>query len=1073
MAKGTELAAAYVTIIPSLKGAQKTIQRQLSGIDTASAGRRVGQNFSTQMAKGMRVQAIGAKLQGVGRQITSVGQGLTNSITKPAAGAAVAVGGIATALGFKRLVGIDTARAKLKALGHDSKSIKKIMDSALESVKGTSYGLGDAATIAASAVAAGVKPGKDLTKYLKMTADAAAIAGTELSDMGYVINQVQTAEVAYTDSLNMLSDRGIDIYGELARQIGVTKGEVRKLASEGKISSEMFFKAIDENVGGAAKIMGESSFVGAWSNVKAAMGRVGAAFLDGEGDGKGFFSQMKPLMADLTESLDNLRPKAEELGVKFGEAFMKMIEKLKEAKSWWDGLDESTQSTILKFAGLAVILGPVMKIVGSIGSSLGGMMMMIGSLGGAGGIAGLAGKFALVGGVVALVAAAVWALWNNSEDFRESMEALGGKLSAVFTKAKDDLQPIIDKLRNEAGPALEETGTAIADMVTAATPLLEQLATGIGKIVENLGHIATVAVQVVGPAFQNMGDVVTQVLNYIYEQIEIAKSFWSGLGSFISAIASGDWSGAWQSIKQVASSALQGVQNVISTAMGIIGQLLVGPMKIAAAAMGENWDAMVELARAKFEAMKKVIGEKIDQIIGVVRTLPGRIVGAIPGPGRILYAAGSSIMGGLKSGLEAGWEKVEGFLGWVTDRIPFKKGPPAKDKKLLEPAGKLIMKGFLNGLKSGYKNVEKSLVDFTKKIKDLGNVQAAKLAKAQNKRSGLSISYVTDLLTTTSAAYDRKSAAKKRRDDANREKITLKDIALAHDRVTAALDKQKKKLADLVKARASMKSQIANSIRGELDLAAGIGQDSTNATGHTVKGKTTFKSVAATVKNLAAKAKTFALKLKALVKKGIPAGLVQEVAGLGTEEGIKVANALLSGSKAQVKELAADYKSLNSWSSKAGGYVAGQMYDAGIQAQKGLIKGLEKDAAKLDKAATKLANRLVKAVKKALGIHSPSRVFRDDVGVQISRGVVAGLDQEQRELDARVSRLVGVPSVSAGSSGVSGRSLSDEDVVALADVLAGRPFNVSVDASLSVDKRQAAQFYVDAENAARQLGARV
>lgn len=65
---------------------------------------------------------------------------------------------------------------------------------------GDSTGMDAAATTAASAVAAGIQPGKELTRYLSLTADAAAIAGASMADMGSNINKVQTSQIAYFES---------------------------------------------------------------------------------------------------------------------------------------------------------------------------------------------------------------------------------------------------------------------------------------------------------------------------------------------------------------------------------------------------------------------------------------------------------------------------------------------------------------------------------------------------------------------------------------------------------------------------------------------------------------------------------------------------------------------------------------------------------------------------------------------------------------------------------------------------------------------------------------------------------
>lgn len=252
----SELGVGWISIRPEVSEISPGIARALNGLDPVAE--RSGKSMGGKISSGIGL-ALKATAAGVG---ASAGGLIAMSISK----------------GLGRLTSIDDAQAKLRGLGHDTQSTAVIMDSALASVRGTAYGLGDAASLAAGAVAAGIKPGQDLTKYLTMTADAAAIAGADLSEMGSIINQVQTGQVAYTDNLNQLADRGVPIYSWLAEEAGVALGDVKKLASEGKISSEMFFAAIEKNIGGAAQEMG-NSVSGAASNFTAALGRIGATTL--------------------------------------------------------------------------------------------------------------------------------------------------------------------------------------------------------------------------------------------------------------------------------------------------------------------------------------------------------------------------------------------------------------------------------------------------------------------------------------------------------------------------------------------------------------------------------------------------------------------------------------------------------------------------------------------------------------------------------------------------------------------------------------------------------------------------
>src|SRR5690606_24195367 len=100
-------------------------------------------------------------------------KGALGSIVKVGAGAIGVVGGLVGALSIKggiaRQLQIENAQAKLTGLGHTTEGVKQIMDDALAAVKGTAFGMGEAASVAAAAVAAGVKPGKDLERTLKLT----------------------------------------------------------------------------------------------------------------------------------------------------------------------------------------------------------------------------------------------------------------------------------------------------------------------------------------------------------------------------------------------------------------------------------------------------------------------------------------------------------------------------------------------------------------------------------------------------------------------------------------------------------------------------------------------------------------------------------------------------------------------------------------------------------------------------------------------------------------------------------------------------------------------------------------
>ena len=363
-----EIATAWVTLTVSAKNARRDIQRELDGVNGSGAGRKAGAEFSSAASRASNFSGIEQKMlsaaQSAGRK---AGDALSVGI-KAGAAAGVAALGTSIKLGMDRLTAIDDAQGKLRALGHDARSTATIMDSALASVKGTAFGLGDAATISASAVAAGIKPGQDLTKYLKSTADAATIAGTSLSDMGRIFNQVQTGQTAYTDDLNQLADRGLPIYQWVAKEMKISATEVKKYAEKGKIDSKIFFDAIQRNISGAALESGKT-VRGSFENTKAALGRFGAALNEPS------FKRAPATFGAITRALDDATPAAGRMAKSFdAKVFDDFIPKAQKA---WQELkaNPEVRSSLTEVSQVFVSLGNTAQQVApsllQIGKSLG------------------------------------------------------------------------------------------------------------------------------------------------------------------------------------------------------------------------------------------------------------------------------------------------------------------------------------------------------------------------------------------------------------------------------------------------------------------------------------------------------------------------------------------------------------------------------------------------------------------------------------------------------------------------------------------------------------------------------
>lgn len=306
--------------------------------NTAILAVRVTGDAKSGVAALNSTERAASKLQtGMGKVGGIMKAGLFTAATAGAIGL-----GVALKKGFTRLTGIENAQAKMRGLGYDTKNVDVIMDNALTSVKGTAFSLDAAATTAAGAVAAGIKPGKQLEGVLGTVANSAAAAGTGMDEMGSIFNKVASTGKAQNDSLQQIADRGIPIYQKLGDQLGLTTDEVFKMASAGKISFSEFETAMSAATGSVAAEMGGTT-MGAIDNFNAALGRLGASLLEGS------MPALKTGITQLTAWIDTLEPKIKPVATAIGQGLGTALEAV---VGWLSKLDFASFDSFLSSSGL-------------------------------------------------------------------------------------------------------------------------------------------------------------------------------------------------------------------------------------------------------------------------------------------------------------------------------------------------------------------------------------------------------------------------------------------------------------------------------------------------------------------------------------------------------------------------------------------------------------------------------------------------------------------------------------------------------------------------------------------------
>jgi tape measure domain-containing protein len=662
----------------SLRTAQDAVRASQDGA-AASSGRfrTMLQGLGSTAATGFQ-SVVGAASRVAGAVGRTLGSGIQTAATGAVTVAAAGIG-IALSKGFSRLGAIDTARAKLTGLGNDADAVKAIMGDALASVRGTSFGLGEAATVAAGAVAAGIKPGEQLQGTLKGIANVSAAAGTSMEETGAIFNKVASSGRAYTENLNQLADRGIPIYQALATQLGVTTDEVREMATRGEIDFATFSAAAATAAGTVADEMGKT-VPGAAKNFFAAMGRIGANALEP------IYGKIAPLILAATSALGPIEERAKA----FGQVLLTAVG---PALDWLTGLLERIGSGALAvsggFSNLMGIAGPLTGIVAALGAGgFAGLLAKLGPLGAL--LPGLGAALAALASPLGIVGAALAGFALSGGDFSGLVTGITGivtqivsALPGMVAQIAQFIPALVDGILSQV-PTLLSAGTAIVmvlvqglvtaipTIVSGAVALVQGL---LQAIVANLPMIITGAIQLVTTLLQG---IVNALPFLVSGALQLVDALLIGIVSALPLIIEGGVQlllallmGIVNALPQIIQLALDVVMTLLDTIVTALPMIIEAGIQLLLSLVTGLVEALPQLITAAIDlviqlvtGLLKMLPRLIEAGITLVVSLIQGIVGAIPKIIAMLPQIIEAIWNGLISvdWLDLGVQIVQGII---------------------------------------------------------------------------------------------------------------------------------------------------------------------------------------------------------------------------------------------------------------------------------------------------------------------------------------------------------------------------------------------------------------------------
>lgn len=655
-------------------------------IEVAPSGKDFGKKL-----EGDIIQAVDNAAKTGGTSILGKFGGAFGKIGKVGLGAIGTIAGGITALaakgGFQRALNIENAQAKLKGLGHDSKSIAEIMNNALASVKGTAFGLGDAATVAATLSAAGIKSGDQMTNVLKTVADTAQISGRSLTDIGTIFSSVAARGKLQGDDMLQLMSSGVPVLQLLAKHLGKTSEEVSDMVSKGKIDFQTFADSMQEGLGGAALAAGDT-FSGALANVKAALSRLG------EGPGKLALESLRKTFNAAIPAVDalssQLTPFVEQLNGKltpYVDRAVKLIEQFSQ------GLQDGSitvqdivgslgqlAGAFALFAGVGGNVDKITNVFDTLGNMVGPKVQTgLGKIGSLFGSFFSPGNFMKYMGIAGIIAALVAGLGMLDQSMQGQLFAMIGQLSAQLPTLLQQLNMQI----TASLPAMLAQGAAIL------TALMNAIST-------NAPQLMTTAVLIVTTLVNGLA---SQLPTLLPAALNMIMALVNGLASNAGQLLNS----GMQLLLGLAQGLMNALPQLIAQAPTIIGNLVQSIAANLPQILQTGVKILVTLANGLASAIPQLIGK----IPAIVRSIWNGFTSVNWGE------VGMNIITGIASGVTSAAGKLvdaavgaaRDALNWVKDKL----GIHSPSRVFRDQVGVMIGRGMAEGIDQSQRIVNRSL----------------------------------------------------------------------------------------------------------------------------------------------------------------------------------------------------------------------------------------------------------------------------------------------------------------------------------------------------------------------------
>ncbi|MDX3345871.1 hypothetical protein PV387_03330 [Streptomyces sp. ME02-6987-2C] len=786
------------------------------------------------------------------------------------------------------------------------------------------------------------------------TGSAIASVGQRLGD--YLSGLAESGEAVRKVSA------AVTVFRQLGEIAGNVKGAISGIFQAGDSAGAGLLDRLTAITQKVEEFTNSTAGQAAIGNIFATVGTIGA--------------QLLPILQAVVTQVGQIAPSLQPIFTALGPAIVNLVNALGPALAAI-APSLATVGTALSDALAALASGGALTAVGEvIGSLLGGLAPLLPLVG------------SLANTVLAVLAPAFQAVLAV---LNPVIAALVGALMPILPPLTQAFQMILAALI-PLGVAL---GQALAQAVVGLAPLLSQLAVIISQVVVAVTPLVTQLVAALLPALPPLVaafnaviaallPLLPPVLGLVQALVPLAATIISLAAPILQVAAA---FAGWATINLVVpliSAIVSGLTGLISVVTSVVG-VVTGFVNAVIAGFKYLYNVLVG---------HSIIPDLITAIVGLFRRLPQLAKAA-------LSALVSAIVGPIRSAASSALSAARKF---VTDAVAAVRKLPSQAKSALSGAKDALVsagKDLVQGLINGVKEMASSVASAAKKVVS-GAVSAAKSVLQIGSPSKVFAQIGRD----TGRGFVNGLTGTEAQIKATGEKV-VRGIISAFEKLKPSradewliyfIDRSNQNLRKLARERDAIAQRIADANKFAADTSKSALDAFSLSRLTQGQESVTAKGLAQSLEDAVQRMRDFRADLNNLARRGLSKDLLQQIIGMGPEQGAQLADTLANSTKDSLKRLNVLQGQLTKESDSLGKTSADVLFDAGKAASKGFLAGLKAEQKSIEKYMVEIAKRVQKTIRDVLQIRSPSHVMRR-LGEMTAAGLQVGLAKRMTALE--------------------------------------------------------------------------